>query len=273
MNWIVLIESALKFIEEELSNPTLSSQIVAKQIHVSESHFIRAFQILTGFTLSEYIRNRRLCVAGEELKNGEIPIGEVAFNVGYESPEAFSKAFKRFHGVNPSESRGVKLKEFYPLEVKLTLTQERPLTFVIQEKKEIYLSGTTQIVPSDDDRATAYLWARCEANGYLDQCCQYPYFETLVGVSTEEGYTIKAKCERKSNDTVIILPSSKWAIFSCEGDYPDSILKTWNKIYTSWIPKTDYIISEIPQLEVYLEGEDDYRCEIWIPIKDKYITD
>ncbi|MGL4737739.1 MAG: AraC family transcriptional regulator [Cellulosilyticaceae bacterium] len=268
MNWIVLIGSALEFIEEELGNPKLSSQLVAKQIHVSESHFIRAFHILTGFTLSEYIRNRRLCIAGDQLQMEGIPIGEVALNVGYESPEAFSKAFKRFHGVNPSESRNVPLKAFYPMEVKLILTQECPLKYSIEEKAEIYLSGTTQVVPSDDDRATAYLWARCEANGYLDECCQFAHFETLVGVSTEEGYTIKAKCRRQSQDTAIILPASKWAVFACEGDYPDSILKTWNQIYGSWIPKTDYTLAEIPQLEVYFETEEDYSCEIWLPIKN-----
>lgn len=267
MNWIEIIQKAMSFIEMELANSELSSQLVAKHVHVSESHFTRAFQILTGFTLSEYIRNRRLCVAGEQLQGLEISVSEVALNVGYESAEAFSKAFKRFHGVTPSESRGEKLKVFYPLQVKLILTQERPLTYTIQEKTHIFLNGITNSVPSDDPNATGYLWAKSETDGYLDRCCGFSQFETLVGVSTGEGYTIKAKCTQPSKDTVVTIPPHKWAIFPCPGEMPHSILQIWKQIYTSWIPRAEYEIVDQPQLEVYFEVDEGYACEIWIPVK------
>ncbi|MGL4877495.1 MAG: AraC family transcriptional regulator [Paraclostridium dentum] len=268
MNWIDIIQKSISFIEEDISNSKLSSDFIAKHVHVSESHFVRAFNILTGFTLFEYIRNRRLCIAGEMLKKSDLSIFEIASKVGYESPEAFSKAFKRYHGVSPKEGRSAKLKEFYPLHVKLILTQERPLTWIIEEKEQIFLSGITDIVPSDDSNATNKLWTECESNGYLERCSNYLGFETLVGVSTSEGYTIKAKCTEKSAYTTDTIKPQKWAIFSCEGeDLSKSILNVWSKIYGSWMQKIEYEITNLPQLEVYYEVENGYACEIWIAIK------
>ena len=267
MDWIDIIQKAISFIEKEISNSKLSIEMVAKHTHVSESHFIRAFNILTGFTLSEYIRNRRLCIAGELLKKSDESVLDVAYNVGYESPEAFSKAFKRFHGVSPKDSKMAELKEFYPLKIKITITQEPPFNWTVEEKAPIYLNGATNIVPSEDSVATAYLWSQCEANGYLDKCYGFLGFETLVGVSTTEGYTINAKCTEKSDDTIWVIPKHKWAIFPCHGDFPQSIIKTWNEIYTVWIKETEYEIAGLPQLEVYYETDQGYSCQIWIAVK------
>lgn len=267
MDWIEITQKALSFIEDEISNSKLSTELIAKHVHVSESHFARAFNILTGFTLSEYIRNRRLCMAGELLKKVDTSILDIASKVGYESPEAFSKAFKRFHGVNPREGRNAKLKEFYPLHVKLILTQERPLTWSIEEKEEIFLSGSTKIVQYEDSYATNYLWSQSEIDGYIDKCFGFLGFETLVGVSIDQGYTIKAKCNQKSADTTYVIPPHKWVVFPCYGNFPESILQVWSQIYGSWMSKTKYEISNQPMLEVYFESEDGYGCEIWIAIK------
>lgn len=267
MNWIEVIQMALSFIEGEIQNSKLSTELIAKHVNVSESHFARAFNVLTGFTLSEYIRNRRLCVAGELLKKSGLPIIDVACEVGYESPEAFSKAFKRFHGVNPKDAKNSKLKEFYPLHIKLILTQERPLTWRIEEKGEIFLSGSTDVVPSDDSSATAYLWSQSESNGYFARCCNFSGFDTLVGVLVDKEYTIKAKCSKGSDETTSVIPPHKWAVFPCEGEMPKSILKVWSQIYESWMQRSGYQIAEVPMLEVYYEVEEGYGCEIWIAIK------
>lgn len=267
MNWINIIEEVISIVEDELSNYSLSSQYIADEVCVSEYHLSRSFQILTRYTISEYIRNRRLSVAAEQIKTLGVSVINAAHNVGYESPEAFSKAFKRFHGVNPSECKNSDLKEFFPLQIKISLTQVRPLCFHIEEKDEFFLSGSTKIVPSIDSNATAYLWAQCEMNGYLDTCKEFIGYETLVGVSTPEGYTVKAKCNRFSSDTSQIIPCHKWAVFKCEGTGPQAILTTWDQIYSTWIPKTHHDIVNLPQLEIYYIDNGEYTCDIWIAIK------
>lgn len=192
---------------------------------------------------------------------------DVAQDVGYDSPEAFTKAFKRFHGVTPSECKTGGRREFLPLQVKLVLTQTRPLAYTLAEKARFYLCGSTAMVPSEDSNATSYLWAQCEMTGYLDRCFAFPGYETLVGVSTPEGYTVKAKCREASADTSHVIPPHTWAVFPCEGIGPIAILRTWDLIYSSWIPKTSHEIMDLPQLEVYQIQDGGYTCEIWIAVK------
>lgn len=269
MNWLDIIKNALDFIEKEISNNKLSIKLIAEHVHVSESHLTRSFNVITGYTLSIYIRNRRLSVAGEQLKIGDISVTDAALNLGYDSPEAFSKAFKRFHGTNPSECKNAKLKQFHPLRIRLTVTQDTPLNFKILQKEQIILDGETNIVSNEDSKASTYLWSFCEDNGYLDECYDSIHFKSIVGVCTDDKYTIKAMCSHTSENTSLILPAHKWVVFSCEGTMPNAIDETWNLIYSDWIQDYSYEIDDLPQLEVYYDNEtyDDYTCEIWIPIK------
>lgn len=264
MNWIEIITKAIEFIEKNLQSSNLSAESIAQNINVSYGHFSRAFNTLTGFTVSEYIRNRRLSVAGHLLKNTNKSVLDVALDVGYESPEAFSKAFKRFHNINPTDSKNSSLKEFYPLQVQLRLIQESPISPTIEVKGEVILCGDIQVVPGDDI-STAVLWQVSEINGDLDTLYSFDGFEYIAGVYHNDSYTIKSLCSYKSNNCVVIEPRT-WAVFNCEGDLPQSINQTWNKIYSSWLPNNDIELSDLPQLEIYKEDSNGYSCEIWIPL-------
>lgn len=265
MNWIEIITKAINFIENNLCDPNLSTDMVSKEVNISSGHFSRGFNILTSFTVSEYIRNRRLSLAYITLKSSGKSVLDVALDIGYESPEAFSKAFKRFYGVNPNESKNIDLKEFFPLQVKLTLIQETPLSPIICEKEELILKGNTQTVPSDD-LSTVMLWKTSAAYGYLDYLYSFKDLQHLVGIYHNDTYTIKCLCAKKSENSFLI-PKSKWAVFTCTGDFPKCINETFEKIYSSWLSKNSVEISDLPQLEVYKENEDGYSCEIWIPLK------
>lgn len=267
MDFVEQTRKAVRFIEDNLGDSSLSNKMIAEYIYVSESHFTRAFHVLTGLTLSEYIRNRRLSEAANKLKAGNSSVLKVALSVGYESPEAFSKAFKRFHGVRPTECKMATTEPFHPLQIKLVLTQEQPINWYIDNKREIYLCGKTKIVPNDDANATAYLWAQCGSKGFFEECYAYTGFETIVGVSVADGYTIKAKCNQPIKNVTIIIPPHRWAIFPCVGEGPQAILQAWDYIYSTWMQRTEYEISDYPQLEFYRETEDGYNCEIWIAIE------
>ena len=79
--------------------------------------------MLCGFTLGEYIRNRRLALAGNELAAGDGKVIDIALKYGYDSPDSFTKAFTRFHGVTPSQLRRheTMLKSFAPLKIRISL--------------------------------------------------------------------------------------------------------------------------------------------------------
>lgn len=118
MNWINDTQNAINFIENNLLE-NITADDVAKYINSSTDYFQRTFNIVTGLSISEYIRNRRLTLAGEELKNTQAKVIDVSMKYNYESPDSFTKAFTRFHGVTPASARvsGDNLKHFYPLSI------------------------------------------------------------------------------------------------------------------------------------------------------------
>lgn len=101
MDWTEILQGAIDYIEDHLRE-TIKIEDVAQSQYVSSFHFQRIFAAVIGVTVGEYIRNRRLSLAGEELKNREIGITDLAERYGYDTAEGFTKAFTRFHGVTPS---------------------------------------------------------------------------------------------------------------------------------------------------------------------------
>ena len=91
MNWIQGIQRAIDYVEAHITEE-IDFEEVAKQAYSSSFHFQRVFGILCGFSLGEYIRMRRLSLAGEELSRGNAKIIDAALKYGYDTPESFSRA-------------------------------------------------------------------------------------------------------------------------------------------------------------------------------------
>ena len=142
MDWIVGIQQAIDYIEDNLTE-TIDYEEVAKISCSSSYHFQRIFSILCGYTLGEYIRNRRLTLAGKELATTNIKVIDVALKYGYESPDSFAKAFQKFHGILPSQARnnGSNLKSFSPLVLKFSLEGGTTMNYKIETKPAITLIG------------------------------------------------------------------------------------------------------------------------------------
>lgn len=104
MNWFQLINKATSYIEENISD-NITSKDVASHCNVSYQYFTRTFSLVTGYSLMEYIRNRRVTLASYDISNTNEKIIDIAIKYGYSSNEAFSRAFKKIHGINPSEAR------------------------------------------------------------------------------------------------------------------------------------------------------------------------
>ena len=140
--WAEGIQSAIEYIEEHLTEELNAEEIAAKA-YVSAFHFQRIFSALCGFTLGEYIRNRRLTLAAQELAATDAKVIDVAVKYGYDSPDSFTRAFTRFHGITPSvaKEKGVGLRAFAPVRIKLTLEGGTMLEYKIVEKAAFTVMG------------------------------------------------------------------------------------------------------------------------------------
>ncbi|MDR0326611.1 MAG: helix-turn-helix transcriptional regulator [Oscillospiraceae bacterium] len=120
MNWIQCLTEAIRYIEKHLT-VAINVDEVSNKAYSSSSHFQLVFHLVTGITVGEYIRNRRLSMAAYDLLHPDCRIIDVAMRYQYDTQESFSKAFTRFHGVSPSKARRNNIRFFHPLSIDITI--------------------------------------------------------------------------------------------------------------------------------------------------------
>ncbi len=291
MNWIQGMQRAIDYVEAHISEEIDFAE-VAKQSYSSSFHFQRVFGILCGFSLGDYIRMRRLSLAGEELSKGNAKIIDIALKYGYDTPESFSRAFTRFHGITPSEVKhGGNAKFFAPLSVKLTLTGGSKMDYRI-EKRDAFkvVCKRKEVEKPQSGNATAditAMWQEFGADGTMGRliACmpENPVMKGLLGIcfSSELNaerfpYGIGVEYDGRKVDAdleVVTIPANTYAVFTSKGKMPDAFIETYHRIVTEFFPQsTQYEYAENVEFEVYSSvniADPNYRCEIWIAVNEK----
>ena len=113
MEWLTKMNDALRYIEEHLEG-NIDYQIAAQIACCSLTRFQRMFTFVTDITIGDYVRSRKMALAARELKETNIKIIDLAVKYGYDSPDAFSRAYRAFHGVSPSDTRKTGKAKEYP---------------------------------------------------------------------------------------------------------------------------------------------------------------
>lgn len=303
MDWIIGIQRAIDYIEDNLTE-TIAYEEVAKKCYSSSYHFQRVFSILCGFTLGEYIRNRRLTLAGRELATTNAKVIDVALKYGYESPDSFAKAFQKFHGILPSQARnnGSNLKSFSSLVLKFSLEGGTTMNYRIETKPAMTLLGYKKRfsgTPYDESRqhqegdffktTRAHQWMlKGMANDKMSDYCVlsnfdddgYDFYISVTTDSYERDNLYNSKVTGidfmdKFGFEKVVIPEQTYLIFETEKtkmpipEYFD-IRK---QIAAEWLSNEEYQIVNAPELAVYhwgiTGGYIGRTIEIWIPIEKK----
>lgn len=290
MDWITGISKAIDYIEEHITEPTDYAR-AAKEACSSLFNFQRVFALLCGYTLGDYVRMRRLTLAGEELLSTDAKVIDVALKYGYDSPESFSRAFTRFHGVSPSAVRkGAAIRSFSRICVKLILTGGSIMEYRIEKKQaaKIICRRREFTKPGDDytNREIPEFWNECGRDGSIQKLCGYikdsAQFKGLLGVCfstemTDSGfpYGVGAEYDGESDPQdfeIVEIPAYTYAVFTVRGRMPDAFRETYRKICTEFFPQSGYEYGNGVEIEVYPSADvqnPDYTCEIWIAVKPK----
>lgn len=285
MRWLEGIGEAINYIEENITEE-ISIENIAKKTFMSPFYFQKGFGMLCGFTIGEYIRQRRLTLAGSELVSTNEKVIDIALKYGYDSPDSFTKAFIRFHGVTPTAVRkdGAMIKSFAPLKIKFSLEGGYIMDYKIVEKDSFTIMGASKVFKYDN--ATTKIpqfWTEHYEVGNGDFVCG------MYGVCIDESmgsdefeYLIadnyNPSIEIPNGFVTKIIPKHTWAIFACKGPMPIAIQDENEKIFSEWLPNCrDYEIAAGYNIEMYTNiadypkgnQDENYYSEIWIPVKKK----
>jgi AraC family transcriptional regulator len=287
VEWLDMMKHAIDYMEDNMDKEIYYDEM-AKEACSSSFHFQRMFHMITGMTVADYIRKRRLTLAAQELAiSTKIKVIEVALKYGYETPEAFTKAFKKAHGITPSAARepGISLKAFPRISFHLSLKGDKDMDYKIIEKEAFRVVGKELKVSTKDGENLQRIpkfWDEVNQDGTNERLCSLSDKTDVLGICMDmehdkEAFTymiaVEATKNSKSSEfTTREIPAATWAVFTSIGAMPTAIQKVWERIFSEWFPSTGYEHAEAPELEVYPEGNtnsEDYRCEVWVPIIKK----
>ena len=299
MDWITGMQKAIDYIEANLTEE-IDYEKVAAQSFSSSYHFQRVFSILCGYTLGEYIRLRRLSLAGTELATGKEKVIDIALKYGYDSPDSFSKAFQKFHGITPSQARadGNMLKSFSRLSIKISLEGGSVMNYRIEEKDEIILTGYKRRfsgIPGERMEQEKEMYVKTRPLQYILQGLSgdvVKNFDIITNID-DEGYDfyiasqLNEYCRNNLNKDGVLgeefakyfenitIPPCTYAVFETEKcAYPTTVfLDLRRKIASEWLPNSGYQLKNAPEHVVthWFVGEkrnQRYR-ELWIPVEKK----
>lgn len=272
-------------ITEELDE-TKIEQITGTSIY----HFRRLFSLLAGVTLGEYIRNRKLSNATFDLLHEGMSVTEVAFKYGYESVDGFSRAFKQWAGISPSEvNQEVNLKAFPKLSFQLTIQGGTDMDYRIEDKDAFKIVGVSKRVPLqfEDENQEIIKLAQSITEEQRVKMRSYANVEPFQVVNASYNFDEGRMEEKGSLDhmigvmttiesdfkgfDVVEVPALTWAKFSCRGEFPKVMQETWGKIFSEWLPSSNYELVEAPEISFTkdLSDLDNVYSEIWVAVKKK----
>lgn len=291
MDWLDKMNAALNYLEAHLDG-VVDYEALAQKACCSSYHFQRMFSFISGVPLSEYIRRRRLTLAAFALQNSDIKVIDLALKYGYESPEAFSRAFSRMHGTTPmsARSRGVMLKAYPRLSFQISIKGECELDYRIEEKEAFEVFGLelqTNVIDGICYKEIPAFWEACEGNGsclrlagaakkepqeLLDVGVTYGHspngdMRYMIGCLKEPGMQTEGFCQLQ-------IPAQTWAVFSVDWQGPESdsnLHEVWQRIYSDWFPTADYEHADCDfDMEMYFgHTPSEYGVAIWIPVTKK----
>lgn len=289
-----LIQQAINYMEEHIYE-NINYADVAKSVHMSNYNFHRTFSFIAGMTANEYIRNRRLTLAAQELQTTDISVIDVAYKYGYESPESFSKAFSRFHGATPRQAKqkGTEIHLFNPLVIKVTLKGGSIMDYRMEHKEHQQFLALVRAFPNeissdDNDHSIPDFWTECseknligpmqalrpEGKRDLYGLCSLlkdseTHFNYGIGIMLDEDTDQKELGQFiKNGYSIWKTEPVDYAVFKCFGSDGNCLGETWNKFFNEFVPQTGYMQTDDTDYEIYFDnGESGLFCELWVPVK------
>lgn len=294
LKWLERMNQAVEYLEENLANE-ISYEEAAKRATCSTHHFQRMFSMMTDIPVAEYVRRRRLTLSAQELQSPDMKILDIALKYGYESPDSFTRAFQRLHGILPSAAReqGITLKAYPRISFYLLLKGDMEMDYKIVEKQEFKVFGktieTTQVEGQCFGDIKRFL-DHCHDVGVVEKIRniagygprkmknEKQVFQIMFGHKPDGKFNYMVAAEQPKDYNmleefeVMTIPKATYAVFSDQCKMSEAIGNKSNIIWKSipeWFDATGYEYADSPSLEIPSYTDSEKIIEIWVPIIKK----
>ncbi|WP_432056899.1 AraC family transcriptional regulator [Streptomyces sp. bgisy022] len=280
------LNQTLEHIEHRLDGSVDVAEL-ARLAATSEYHLRRMFSALAGMPLSEYVRRRRLTVAGAEVLAGRESLLDIAVRYGYGSGEAFARAFRSMHGVGPGEARrtGAPLVSQPRLSFRLTVEGSSSMRYRVVDRPDFTVVGLKARVPlvhagpnqaiidfvrGIDPQVSERLekLSDQEPRGIVAVCDDLDP-SRAEGTELDYVHGVITSADPPEGTTVLPVPAGTWAVFTTSGPAPRAIQELWRDVYAQWFPSTPYRARPGPEiLRTRLSPDGtEADAELWLPVE------
>ncbi|WP_217240134.1 AraC family transcriptional regulator [Streptomyces sp. AC555_RSS877] len=280
------LNQTMEHIDRHLDQP-IDVADLARMAATSEYHLRRMFSALAGMPLSEYIRRRRLTVAGAEVLARRESLLEIAVRYGYGSGETFARAFRAMHGVGPGEARrsGTALVSQPRLAFRLTVEGSSSMRYRVVDKPAFTVVGLKARVPlvhagpnqaiidfvrGIEPQASERLekLSDQEPQGIVSVCDDLDP-SRAEGTELDYYHGVITSASAPEGTTVLPVPAGIWAVFTTSGPAPQAIQELWRDVFTQWFPSNPYRSRPGPEiLRTRLSPDKtEADAELWLPVE------
>ncbi len=280
--------NALVDLVEQRTDDEIDVTAFAREHGTTEYHLRRMFSSLAGMPLSEYVRRRRMTLAGAEIVAGASGLLDVAVRHGYGSVEAFGRAFRAVHGIGPADARrdGGPLRTQPTLRFRLSVEGSTPMHVTITTRPELVLAGHAATVPlihegvnpqiqehiagiPAEEHARLKALSDAEPSGILAITADIePDAPEGAPLTYLHGVALQASTPVPDDLDRIPLEAGSWAVFAAEGPFPETLQNLWAATATEWFPSNPWRLRPGPSIVRYLEFTGTHAaCELWLPVE------
>lgn len=281
------LNKAIEYLEQHLEEEDVLEQLTL-HVGIAEYHFRKVFVSLAGITVSEYIKRRRLSEANKDLLAGAT-VTDTASKYGYQSVDGFSRAFKRWSGMLPSEAVRTGSGAAFPrISFVITVTGGLNMDYRIQEMPAFNFAGVSARVPMQfkgvNEEIVKLAQSITEAQRVELRSIQDVEPTEIVNVSYEadenflkdEGYlthmigVLTTRDDVSDGLTIMPVDAGSWAVFPNEGAFPQVLQDTMARIYAEWLPASGYELIAAPSFtftRMDQANPDNAYSEVWVPVR------
>ncbi len=283
MEWLKKLGAAIDYIENNLDKE-ISYEEAARIACCSSYYFQRIFSYVSGISLSEYIRRRRMTQAAYELQRTDHKVIDIALKYGYSSPTSFYRAFQNVHGIAPTAAKvmGSILKAYPSIQFKVELTGGTAMTYHILEKQPLRIVGIRIPITENMEenlKIVPDFWKSTLQKNQFTELCKLSNQEPngILGISVyknpKEIYYyigVATNVPVPASMDLYEIPAATWVIFENNGRFKEDVQSIFQRFYMEWLPFSGYKYAGLPDIEVYpvCDGNSVYgHSEVWIAIK------